>query len=94
MAKKLNKSFPHVYKDPNHKPEMVIALTKFECMCGLLKLVSIYENMKNFPEFKTVLDGNGILNCYSIYDTLSLLIICLCRQCIIRENIDVSNEDC
>ena len=34
LAKKLHAERPDVYKDPNHKPEMAIALTKFEGLCG------------------------------------------------------------
>ena len=34
LARKLHAERPDVYKDPNHKPEMAIALTKFEGLCG------------------------------------------------------------
>jgi mannose-6-phosphate isomerase len=34
LAKELNSKFPTIYKDSNHKPEMAIALTKFEAICG------------------------------------------------------------
>eukprot|EP01084_Bolivina_argentea_P239330 402287_1 len=34
LAEKLHKDRPNVYKDDNHKPEMAVALTPFEAMCG------------------------------------------------------------
>lgn len=33
-AVELHKNFPDMYKDPNHKPELAIALTPFEALCG------------------------------------------------------------
>ena len=33
-AEKLHADRPDIYKDPNHKPEMAIALTDFEGLCG------------------------------------------------------------
>ena len=27
---------PHVYKDANHKPEMTLAITEFEALCGFV----------------------------------------------------------
>lgn len=34
LANELHSKFPTVYKDNNHKPEMAIALTKFEAISG------------------------------------------------------------
>jgi mannose-6-phosphate isomerase len=33
-AERLHAEFPDIYKDPNHKPELAIALTEFHAMCG------------------------------------------------------------
>jgi mannose-6-phosphate isomerase len=38
LAAKLHASRPDVYKDSNHKPEMVIALSRFEALCGFRPL--------------------------------------------------------
>ncbi len=35
MAAELHKKDPSSYTDPNHKPEIALALTKFESFCGL-----------------------------------------------------------
>lgn len=34
LAMKLHLEHPDIYKDSNHKPEMAIALTNFEALCG------------------------------------------------------------
>lgn len=36
LAKALHKSHPSVYKDDNHKPEMALAITEFEALCGFI----------------------------------------------------------
>jgi mannose-6-phosphate isomerase len=34
------------YRDPNHKPEMAVALTRFELICGFRPVIEIIENMR------------------------------------------------
>jgi mannose-6-phosphate isomerase len=34
------------YRDPNHKPEMAVALTRFELICGFRPVAEIIENMR------------------------------------------------
>jgi mannose-6-phosphate isomerase len=34
------------YRDPNHKPEMAVALTRFELVCGFRPVAEIIENMR------------------------------------------------
>ncbi|XP_057831381.2 mannose-6-phosphate isomerase 1 isoform X2 [Cryptomeria japonica] len=36
LAQALHQAQPKVYKDSNHKPEMVLALTEFEALCGFV----------------------------------------------------------
>ena len=38
LAKKLHIQDPNVYKDANHKPEMALAITEFEALCGFVGL--------------------------------------------------------
>ncbi|KAL8531995.1 hypothetical protein ACS0TY_008557 [Phlomoides rotata] len=47
LAAILHKQQPGVFKDDNHKPEMALALTQFEALCGFV----------SFEEFKTVLQN-------------------------------------
>nr|ACO11183.1 Mannose-6-phosphate isomerase [Caligus rogercresseyi] len=41
LAETLHASRPEIYKDPNHKPEMAVALTEFEGLCGFRPLEEI-----------------------------------------------------
>jgi len=49
-AEQLHKDHPDIYKDPNHKPEMAIALTDFEGLCGFRPLSQIQANLKAVPQ--------------------------------------------
>ncbi|XP_057664618.1 mannose-6-phosphate isomerase [Diorhabda carinulata] len=53
-AIELNKKFPDIYKDPNHKPEMAIALTPFEAMCGFRNPREIREFITHLPELENI----------------------------------------
>lgn len=46
-AEELHKNFPDMYKDPNHKPELAIALTPFEALCGFRPLSEIQGYLKS-----------------------------------------------
>ncbi|KAJ3067272.1 Mannose-6-phosphate isomerase [Podochytrium sp. JEL0797] len=49
-AAALFQEHPTVYKDPNHKPEMAIALTDFEALIGFRPLPEIVSHLAHFPE--------------------------------------------
>jgi mannose-6-phosphate isomerase len=55
LAEKLHAERPEVYKDPNHKPEMAIALTPFEAMCGFRRVEEILGFIATVPEFQAIL---------------------------------------
>lgn len=38
LARKLHEEQPSAYKDDNHKPEMALALTEFQALCGFVSL--------------------------------------------------------
>lgn len=42
LARTLHKLHPDVYKDGNHKPEMALAVTEFEALCGFVTLKVLY----------------------------------------------------
>lgn len=54
LAKKLHAEKPDIYKDANHKPEMVIALTDFEALCGFRPESEIVTHLSEYPEFRAV----------------------------------------
>lgn len=54
-AEKLYAERPDIYKDPNHKPEMAIALTPFEGLCGFRPINEIKNFLENVLEFRAVI---------------------------------------
>ena len=50
LAERLHAERPDVYKDDNHKPEMAIALTPFEGLCGFRSLKQIAMHLEATPE--------------------------------------------
>ncbi|KAI8870331.1 phosphomannose isomerase type I [Ramicandelaber brevisporus] len=54
LAEKLHSQSPHLYKDPNHKPEMALAITPFEGMCGFRPLAEIAQHLNEYPELRSV----------------------------------------
>lgn len=49
-AQRLHKKFPQIYKDPNHKPEISIALSeKFELLFGFKKMAEIKKVFDDLP---------------------------------------------
>jgi len=58
LAKQLHAERPNIYKDANHKPEMAVALTPFEAMCGFRPSSQISFFLQNVPEFKRVVGAD------------------------------------
>ncbi|KAH9956794.1 mannose-6-phosphate isomerase [Russula dissimulans] len=61
-AEKLHAQQPEIYKDPNHKPEMALAITPFTALCGFLPLDNIVTYLNKVPELaalipKAILDN-------------------------------------
>lgn len=50
LAEKLHRNSPNIYKDPNHKPEMAIALTPFQAMCGFRPIAEIAKFVQEIDE--------------------------------------------
>ena len=46
LAQVLHAERPHIYKDANHKPEIAIALTPFETMCGFRNISEIKHHLR------------------------------------------------
>ncbi|KAF4516386.1 hypothetical protein B566_EDAN008509 [Ephemera danica] len=65
-AEVLHATYPDLYKDPNHKPEMIIPLTKFQMLRGFRPIHNIKHFLKIVPELRTVLGpevSDQLLNC-------------------------------
>ncbi|XP_015883964.3 mannose-6-phosphate isomerase 2 [Ziziphus jujuba] len=50
FARVLHKLQPSVYKDDNHKPEMALALTEFEALCGFISVKELKDILGSVPE--------------------------------------------
>ncbi|XP_045200418.2 mannose-6-phosphate isomerase-like [Mercenaria mercenaria] len=64
-AEELHRRDPKNYKDPNHKPEMAIALTDFTGLCGFRPIAEIAQFIKEIPELKAVIgqeNGNKLVS--------------------------------
>ncbi|CAL9075589.1 unnamed protein product [Musa textilis] len=57
LARMLHKMRPSVYKDPNQKPEMAIALTEFKALCGFVSIEELKDVLVAVPEITQLL-GN------------------------------------
>ncbi|NWU66429.1 MPI isomerase, partial [Pterocles burchelli] len=54
LAAKLHAQFPQHYPDANHKPEMAIALTPFEGLCGFRPVEEIVAFLQSVPELRAL----------------------------------------
>ncbi|XP_026467295.1 mannose-6-phosphate isomerase [Ctenocephalides felis] len=54
-AQRLHSLRPDVYKDPNHKPELAIALTEFKAMCGFRVYSEIQMFIQTLPELQKLI---------------------------------------
>lgn len=54
LAKELHKKFPSIYKDPNHKPELAIAITPMDAMCSFRPIKEIAHFLETVPELRRV----------------------------------------
>ena len=60
-AKELHALLPDKYPDDNHKPEMAIALTKFEAFCGFRPISEIVFYLHRVPEFRCVVGEDAAM---------------------------------
>ena len=54
LAEQLHADRPNVYKDANHKPEMTLAVTEFEALCGFVAGDVLDANLISVPELRAV----------------------------------------
>ncbi|CAN8269759.1 unnamed protein product [Cochlearia groenlandica] len=70
LAKKMHKAHPNLYKDDNHKPEMALAYTQFEALCGFIPLQELKSVIRAIPEIEELVgseETNQVL-CISEHD--------------------------
>ncbi|XP_029806548.1 mannose-6-phosphate isomerase isoform X2 [Suricata suricatta] len=59
LAEKLHLQAPQHYPDANHKPEMAIALTSFQGLCGFRPVAEIVTFLTKVPEFQFLIGDNA-----------------------------------
>lgn len=57
LARALHRSHPNIYKDDNHKPEMALAITKFEALCGFVSIRELKDTLHSVPEIEELVGG-------------------------------------
>ncbi|XP_076097254.1 mannose-6-phosphate isomerase-like isoform X1 [Mytilus galloprovincialis] len=67
-AQKLHQERPDIYKDPNHKPEMAIALTPFKAMCGFRPIKEVAKFTKIKP-FRRLIGSNNAMKLSKVSQT-------------------------
>ncbi|PKI75630.1 hypothetical protein CRG98_004031 [Punica granatum] len=50
LAEALHSARPDLYKDDNHKPEMALAITEYEALCGFISVEELKDVLRNVPE--------------------------------------------
>jgi mannose-6-phosphate isomerase len=65
-AERLHKEQPNIYKDPNHKPEIAIALGNFSMFYGFVKNEVVVDKLTltgliNYLEFQDVITIEGVV---------------------------------
>ena len=53
---------PKIYKDANHKPELAIALTPFEALCGFRPISEIKFYLQSIPELRAIIGEDTVLD--------------------------------
>ncbi|CAM9550171.1 unnamed protein product [Discosporangium mesarthrocarpum] len=60
LAEKLHAERPTIYKDDNHKPEMAVALSDFEGLCGFRRFPELLWNLHSYPELRGMVSLSAI----------------------------------
>lgn len=63
LARKLHSQRPEVYKDPNHKPEMVVGITLFRAFVGFKEFGELKRTVLGLPELQAVI-GKELCDLY------------------------------
>lgn len=64
LAEELHAAKPDKYKDPNHKPELICALTPFEALCCFRSLGAIIAFLKRIPQLAQLVQAREVLGKY------------------------------
>ncbi|CAN6382081.1 unnamed protein product [Urochloa humidicola] len=70
LAEVLHARQPDTYKDSNHKPEMAIAVTEFQLLCGFANSAELKDILRTIPEVDELVghDNSNMLKTVNEYD--------------------------
>ncbi|RMZ77059.1 hypothetical protein DV738_g4584, partial [Chaetothyriales sp. CBS 135597] len=71
LAEKLHASDPKNYPDDNHKPEMTIAITPFEGLCGFRPLPEIVHFLNTLPPLRDLVGDDAAKKLESVASSTS-----------------------
>jgi mannose-6-phosphate isomerase len=60
LARALHAAQPDLYRDPNHKPEIAIALTPFDALCRFRPIKEIGLFLKRVPELRALVGDTAL----------------------------------
>ena len=63
-------AFNRVFKDDNHKPEIMVALTDFWLLHGFKSVAAIAQTLEEVPEFSSLKGLFGQENIFDLYKTI------------------------
>lgn len=69
VAEALHRDHPDLYKDPNHKPELAIALTPFLALCGFRPHAEIYAELQRLPPLVQLIGAANLERLHSDSNT-------------------------
>lgn len=56
LAAELHENAPDIYPDSNHKPELTVAISPFQALCGFRRMTEIVNDIARVPEFAEACD--------------------------------------
>eukprot|EP00927_Polykrikos_kofoidii_P051185 TRINITY_DN4498_c0_g1_i1.p1 TRINITY_DN4498_c0_g1~~TRINITY_DN4498_c0_g1_i1.p1 ORF type:complete len:553 (+),score=82.86 TRINITY_DN4498_c0_g1_i1:77-1735(+) len=60
LAARLHEEYPEYYKDANHKPEIAIALSDFEALCGFRPFPEFSSLVEAVPELQSLIGDDAL----------------------------------
>ncbi|KAM1025496.1 hypothetical protein TB2_038028 [Malus domestica] len=73
LAKILHKFMPNVYKEANHKPDMALATTHFEALCGFITLQDSIADVITHVKGLHLLNLLAILEAFDGHDYVHII---------------------
>ncbi|XP_064615035.1 mannose-6-phosphate isomerase-like [Liolophura sinensis] len=72
QAEALHKARPDLYKDANHKPELAIALTPFQGLCGFRPIKQVANFLETIPELRAAVGNEYTLKLIAASRTMDM----------------------